>query len=138
VSSKRKIVNLMMLLKRVPQQLLFDLKKARTSLKWLKRNIEEIRKLGTEEREAMVNNDLDSADEISKQIDNILSKIYRKGIEIRDNDLTLIDFPALINGMPAYLCWKYGEEDVLFWHYLEDGFAGRRPITGKEEIMSPL
>ncbi len=122
----------------MPQQLLFDLKKARSSLKWLKQNIEEVRKLGIKEGEAMAKKDLDSADEISKQIDQILSKIYRKGIEIRDNNLSLIDFPALINGLPAYLCWKYGEEDVQYWHYLEDGFAGRRPITGKEEIMSPL
>ncbi len=122
----------------MPQQLLFDLKKARSSLKWLKQNIEEVRKLGIKEGEAMAKKDLDSADEVSKQIDQILSKIYRKGIEIRDNNLSLIDFPALINGLPAYLCWKYGEEDVQYWHYLEDGFAGRRPITGKEEIMSPL
>lgn len=122
----------------MPPQLLFDLKKARSSLKWLKQNIEEVRKLGIKEGEAMAKKDLDSADEVSKQIDQILSKIYRKGIEIRDNNLSLIDFPALINGLPAYLCWKYGEEDVQYWHYLEDGFAGRRPITGKEEIMSPL
>ncbi len=122
----------------MPSQQLFDLKKARSSLKWLKPNIEELQKLGKMEMEAMSANDLDSADDLSKEIDSILSRIYRKGIQLRNNDLTLIDFPALINGLPAYLCWKYGEEDIQFWHYLEDGFAGRRPITGQEEILSPL
>lgn len=122
----------------MPSQQLFDLKKARSSLKWLKPNIEELQKLGKMEMEAMSAHDLDSADDLSKEIDSILSRIYRKGIQLRNNDLTLIDFPALINGLPAYLCWKYGEEDIQFWHYLEDGFAGRRPITGQEEIFSPL
>ncbi|MCL4437978.1 MAG: DUF2203 family protein [Candidatus Thermoplasmatota archaeon] len=122
----------------MPSQQLFDLKKARSSLKWLKPNIEELQKLGKMEMEAMSAHDLDSADDLSKEIDSILSRIYRKGIQLRNNDLTLIDFPALINGLPAYLCWKYGEEDIQFWHYLEDGFAGRRPITGQEEILSPL
>ena len=122
----------------MPTQLLFDLKKARATLRWLRPKMDELQKLGKQGKEAMTIRDLDAADELSKQIEAILSKIYNKGIQIKSQDLTLIDFPAVINGLPAYLCWKYGENDVEYWHYLEDGFAGRRQLTGKEEILSPL
>ncbi|HLH85265.1 MAG TPA: DUF2203 domain-containing protein [Thermoplasmataceae archaeon] len=121
----------------MPAQLLFDLNKARTTLKWLKPKLDELQKLGRQLIEAMDNKDLDTADDLSKQIEGILSKIYKRGVEIKSQDLTLIDFPAVINGLPAYLCWRYGEKDVEYWHYLEDGFAGRKPLTGKEEILSP-
>jgi hypothetical protein len=100
--------------------------------------MDELQKLGKQGRDAMNVHDLDAADNFSKQIETILSKIYRRGIQIKSQDLTLIDFPAVINGLPAYLCWKYGEDDLEYWHYLEDGFSGRRRLTGKEEILSPL
>jgi hypothetical protein len=48
----------------------------------------------------------------------------------------LVDFPAVINDRPAYLCWKIDEEDIMYWHYAEEGFRGRKKITGKEEILS--
>lgn len=41
----------------------------------------------------------------------------------------LIDFPALMDGRMVYLCWKYGEPEVLYWHERDAGFAGRQPLT---------
>jgi hypothetical protein len=41
----------------------------------------------------------------------------------------LVDFPAEIEGEPAYLCWQYGEKEVAFWHRIEDGFGGRKPLA---------
>jgi hypothetical protein len=40
----------------------------------------------------------------------------------------LFDFPALRQGREVYLCWKYGEKEIAFWHEVEAGFAGRQPI----------
>ena len=40
----------------------------------------------------------------------------------------LIDFPALRRGETVLLCWQLGEDEVAFWHGLEDGFAGRQPL----------
>jgi hypothetical protein len=54
------------------------------------------------------------------------------GISLRDIGTGLIDFPALVNGRPIWLCWKLGEDDIAFWHELEAGIAGRRPLIELE------
>jgi len=41
----------------------------------------------------------------------------------------LVDFPALVDGKEVYLCWKLGEPEVLFWHDMDAGFAGRQSLT---------
>ena len=57
-------------------------------------------------------------------------ELNERGIEIKDLDKGLIDFPALrANGEEVYLCYMLGEETILAWHPLEGGFAGRQPIT---------
>ena len=40
----------------------------------------------------------------------------------------LVDFPAIMDGRLIYLCWKFDEPKVLYWHELEAGFAGRQPL----------
>jgi hypothetical protein len=51
------------------------------------------------------------------------------GITLRDIETGLIDFPALVDGRQVWLCWKLGEGDVEWWHELDSGFAGRRPLA---------
>jgi hypothetical protein len=51
------------------------------------------------------------------------------GIEIKDLDAGLIDFPSLHHGRVIYLCWRLGEEKIGYWHEISTGFAGRRPIS---------
>lgn len=50
------------------------------------------------------------------------------GIEIKSADDGLIDFPAHIEGQPAYWCWRAGEAAIAWWHPRAAGFAGRRPV----------
>lgn len=50
------------------------------------------------------------------------------GCEVKDIDTGLVDFPALREGREVYLCWRYGEDRLRFWHELNAGFAGRRPL----------
>lgn len=57
----------------------------------------------------------------------LISKIEEKGAELKDADIGLIDFPAVRFSEPVYLCWKLGEEEVLYWHGSE-GFRGRKPL----------
>lgn len=45
----------------------------------------------------------------------------------------LVDFPCLLGGEIVYLCWRLGEESVTYWHRIEDGFAGRKPLLDTEE-----
>jgi hypothetical protein len=54
------------------------------------------------------------------------------GVQVKDLDSGLVDFPAVRDGEPVLLCWRVGEEQVGYWHGLEDGFAGRRPIDWSE------
>jgi hypothetical protein len=49
-------------------------------------------------------------------------------VEVKDIDEGLVDFPALQNGETVLLCWKLGEDEIRYWHTLEGGFAGRRPL----------
>jgi len=52
-----------------------------------------------------------------------------KGAQLKDVDMGLVDFPALMNGEEVLLCWKLDEESVSHWHGLNDGFYGRKPIA---------
>lgn len=58
----------------------------------------------------------------------IVGEIQDAGVQIKDLDIGLIDFPTLYRGDEVLLCWKLGEKDIEFWHGLTDGFRGRRPI----------
>jgi hypothetical protein len=75
-----------------------------------------VRKLRAELRQA--------ADDLTAALDVFAGH----GVQVKDPDTGLIDFPAEIDGRPALLCWRVGEERIGFWHTLEGGFAGRRPI----------
>jgi hypothetical protein len=65
----------------------------------------------------------------------LMSKVEEKGIELKDLEQGLIDFPALRFSEPVYLCWKYGEEEVLYWHGSE-GFRGRKPLRPEAAKVS--
>jgi hypothetical protein len=52
------------------------------------------------------------------------------GLQVKDLDRGLIDFPAQhpASGETVLLCWELGEDSVAYWHGLEDGYAGRKPL----------
>ena len=50
------------------------------------------------------------------------------GVLVKDLDRGLVDFPALRGGEEVLLCWQVGEDEVAWWHGLEEGFAGRKPL----------
>ncbi len=62
------------------------------------------------------------------RLDFLLHQVLDMGIEVKDLTIGLVDFPALREDRVVYLCWKYGEERVEFWHELESGFSGRQWI----------
>ena len=67
-------------------------------------------------------------DEVSSRIEGYLRELDELGIELRDLETGSIDFPTLMHGLPAYLCWRLGEDEVGFWHAANSGFADRQPI----------
>jgi hypothetical protein len=62
-------------------------------------------------------------------IRDAIASINALGVEVKDLDMGLIDFLARRNGRPVYLCWRLDEEGIGWWHTLDSGFAGRRPIS---------
>ena len=67
------------------------------------------------------------------EVRRLLGELLGAGLVIRDIDRGLVDFPAVIEGHEAYLCWQLNEPQVAFWHELESGFAGRRPLESISE-----
>lgn len=61
-----------------------------------------------------------------------VTNVHRKGAELKDIEIGLVDFPAKIRGVEVLLCWRLGEEQILFYHSRESGFIGRRPISEME------
>ena len=57
-----------------------------------------------------------------------VARFTDQGVQVKDMDSGLIDFPALVDGEPALLCWRVGEDRIGFWHTVDGGFAGRRPL----------
>jgi hypothetical protein len=64
------------------------------------------------------------AGEIARCID----RIQELGVLVKDLDSGLVDFPALREGLEVLLCWKLGEDEIRYWHGLEEGFAGRKEL----------
>jgi hypothetical protein len=63
-----------------------------------------------------------------KTIERGIKAIQDLGIVVKDINTGLIDFPALRGGREVFLCWRYDEPEVAFWHDLQAGFAGRQPL----------
>ena len=70
----------------------------------------------------------DKVNEYSARIEGYLRELSDLGLEVRDLELGLVDFPSLIDGEPAYLSWRLGEEDVSWWHPADKGFSDRAPV----------
>ena len=58
-----------------------------------------------------------------------VEELARLGVEPKGAVEGLIDFPSLMDGRVVYLCWRLGEPEVLHWHEIDGGFAGRQPLT---------
>jgi hypothetical protein len=57
-----------------------------------------------------------------------VEELRQLGVEPKGGE-GLVDFPAMLDGRPVYLCWKLGEPEVLYWHEIDAGFAGRQPLA---------
>ncbi|GAA4066662.1 DUF2203 domain-containing protein [Nonomuraea soli] len=65
---------------------------------------------------------------VEARIQEILSDWTGQGFEIKGIAPVLLDFPALIDGVSVRLCWIEGENELVWYHRTELGFAGRRPL----------
>ena len=57
-----------------------------------------------------------------------LAEIDSIGVQVKDLEIGLLDFPCEVEGSIVLLCWRMGEHSIAHWHSAEEGFAGRKPI----------
>jgi hypothetical protein len=60
-----------------------------------------------------------------------LAELDEIGVQVKDLEQGLLDFPCVMDGKTVLLCWKLGEKEIGYWHSTEDGFAGRKPLDAR-------
>jgi hypothetical protein len=66
-----------------------------------------------------------------QRVKDMLAEIDATGVQVKDLDIGLLDFPCQVEGRTVLLCWKLGEKGITHWHDTSEGFAGRKPIDEK-------
>ena len=66
--------------------------------------------------------------ELKAEIVRLINRIEAYGCVVKSIDLGLLDFPALRDGRPIYLCWKAGETTLSHWHGTDEDFSNRKPL----------
>jgi hypothetical protein len=67
-------------------------------------------------------------DSIAAKLRAAIEEVQEIGCLIKDLDIGLVDFPTVFRGSEVYLCWKLGEPAIEYWHGVDEGYRGRKPI----------
>src|SRR3954469_14033733 len=70
-------------------------------------------------------------DKTIQRIKDAVAEIDATGVQVKDLDMGLLDFPCVVEDRVILLCWKLGENAIAHWHSTEEGFAARKPIDDK-------
>ncbi len=73
----------------------------------------------------------------AEQVQELVTEIDSIGVEVKDLDSGLLDFPCKLEDRVVLLCWKQGEDRITHWHTMEDGFRGRKPIDDRFRRSKP-
>ena len=71
-------------------------------------------------------------EQLAEQATAAVRELDALGVVVKDLDLGLLDFPGMRDGEEVELCWHVGEDAVAYWHPLEAGYRGRKPIDWDE------
>ena len=79
---------------------------------------------------------------LKQQLNTAITKLYQAiedlentGVVVKSIDEGLLDFPSKRFDKEVWLCWKYGEKEIKFWHEKDSGFQGRKPISVSNESL---
>ena len=78
------------------------------------------------EEVAQIEDELESD---SRRLHDYVEELRKLGVEPKNGMDGLVDFPSLFDGRVVFLCWRLSEPEVLFWHEIDAGFAGRQSLT---------
>ena len=77
-------------------------------------------------------------DKALQKAKDALAEINAIGVQVKDLDQGLLDFPCKVeSGEIVLLCWKLGESTITHWHGMEEGYAGRKPIDDRIARAKP-
>ncbi len=67
---------------------------------------------------------------LAREIDGFIKELEEIGCHYKDWNFSigLVDFPAIIDGREVYLCWRSDEDEIKYYHEIDEGFADRKPI----------
>jgi hypothetical protein len=87
-------------------------------------------------------NNLEDYITIKQKLNSAITKLYQAledlestGVVLKSLDEGLLDFPSKRFDKEIWLCWKYGETEIKFWHDQDSGFQGRKPISVSNESL---
>ena len=66
-----------------------------------------------------------------QRVKDAMAEIDAMGVQVKDLDIGLLDFPCEVDGQVVLLCWKLGEKAITHWHGVSEGFAGRKPVDDR-------
>ena len=88
------------------------------------------------------NSNFDKYVQMKQKLNSTVSKFYQSieeleetGVMLKGIDEGLLDFPSKRFDQEVWLCWKYGETEIKFWHEKDVGFSGRKPISVSNESL---
>ena len=100
-----------------------DLEKATTVLEAL-----QVMTTGNGHLESDIERARRSAESAARELQNRVNELDTLGAELKGIDEGLVDFPSERDGRVVYLCWRFGEDTIAWWHELDTGFQGRQPL----------
>lgn len=103
----------------------------------------EIAKLDQElQMNLSTSNNLETYIPLKQKLNTAITEFYaaseileKTGVVIKSIDQGLLDFPSKRFDEDVWLCWKYGEKEIKFWHDLDSGFMGRKPVEVSDESL---
>jgi len=69
-----------------------------------------------------------TTEELRARVRDLLDHLESLGVVVRDLDAGLVDIPTLRDGEPAWLCWRFADPELGYWHTTREGFSTRRPL----------
>jgi hypothetical protein len=71
-------------------------------------------------------------EQVTAALEAVIDQLLEAGVQVKDIDEGLLDFPSLRDGEEVLLCWRVGEGEIEYWHGTDEGFAGRKPVDPVE------